>query len=162
MLENLPVCGNCHSFTPEGRTLAMDVDYANDKGSYVISKIEKETVLSLDKIITWSSYRQEDEELTFGLLSQISPDGRYAVSTVKDRSVFVPKNDPHYSQLFFPIKGMLVIYDRRTKKFWSLTGANNPNYCQSNPTWSPNGEYLIFARAPVYRSAVIEKYRSFF
>jgi len=31
VLKNLFVCGNCHSFTPDGKTLAMDVDYANDK-----------------------------------------------------------------------------------------------------------------------------------
>jgi len=29
ILENLPVCGNCHSFDADGKTLAMDVDYAN-------------------------------------------------------------------------------------------------------------------------------------
>ena len=39
----------------------------------------------------WDDYRREDGQQTFGLLSQISPDGRYVVSTVKDRSVFVPR-----------------------------------------------------------------------
>lgn len=32
VLERLPVCGNCHSFSADGRTLGMDVDYANNKG----------------------------------------------------------------------------------------------------------------------------------
>ncbi|NIM99033.1 MAG: hypothetical protein GTO24_13410, partial [candidate division Zixibacteria bacterium] len=33
VLEKLPVCGNCHSFSADGEILAMDVDYANSKGS---------------------------------------------------------------------------------------------------------------------------------
>jgi tetratricopeptide (TPR) repeat protein len=158
LLENLPVCGNCHSFTQDGTTMAMDVDYANDKGSYIISKIEKDTYLSDDKVITWSDYRQDDRQITFGLLSQISPDGRYVVSTVKDRSIFVPIDELDYSQLFFPIKGILAVYDRETKKYWSLPGANDPAYCQSNPTWSPDGKYIIFARAEAYHSKEAEKY----
>jgi len=158
LLENLPVCGNCHSFTQDGKTMAMDVDYANDKGSYVISNIEKDTYLSDDKVITWSDYRRDDKQITFGLLSQISPDGRYVVSTVKDRSIFVPIDELDYSQLFFPIKGILAVYDRQTKKYWSLQGANDPTYCQSNPTWSPDGKYIIFARAVAYYSKEAEKY----
>ena len=87
VLENLPACGNCHSFSADGSVLGMDVDYANDKGSYAISEVEEEIVLDNDRIISWSEYRGEDEKKTFGLLSQVSPDGRYVVSTVKDLSV---------------------------------------------------------------------------
>jgi len=146
LLQGMKVCGNCHSFTPDGRVLAMDADYGNDKGSYVITAIERETVLSKDKIITWTDYRREDKELTFGLLSQISPNGRYAISTVKDRSVFSPVDDLWYSQRFFPVKGILVVYDRETKTFAPLPGAADPRYVQSNPTWSPDGETVLFAR----------------
>ena len=32
VLEKLPVCGNCHSFSTDGAVLGMDIDYANDKG----------------------------------------------------------------------------------------------------------------------------------
>lgn len=155
LLKNLPLCGNCHSFTRNGKTIAMDVDYANDKGSYIISSIEKETIFTPDKIISW---RQFDPKVkTFGLLSQISPDGRYVLSTVRDRSIFVPKNDLHYSQLFFPIKGIIAVYDRKTKKFWALPGADDPRYTQSNPTWSPDGKMVYFARAPVYYDEEAEK-----
>jgi len=31
VLQNLPVCGNCHSFDRQARFLAMDVDYATAK-----------------------------------------------------------------------------------------------------------------------------------
>ncbi|MFC1635360.1 hypothetical protein ACFL5Z_11005 [Planctomycetota bacterium] len=113
ILENLPVCGNCHSFSSEGNILAMDIDYANSKGSYVITPIAEEMVLATSDIITWNDYRKEDKEQTFGLLSQVSPDGRYVVSTVKDKSVFVPMPPLAFSQLFFPIKGILCTYDRQ-------------------------------------------------
>ena len=157
VLEDLPVCGNCHSFSRDGKTLGMDVDYANEKGSYAITAVERETVLSTNKIITWDDYRREDGDLTFGLLAQLSPDGRYAICTVKDRSVFVPKDDLAYSQLFFPIKGILVVYDRETKEFFSLRGADDSRYVQSNPTWIPDGKSIIFARAPTQEIPGAEK-----
>ncbi len=157
LLTDLPLCGNCHTFSADGRTLAMDVDYANDKGSYVISDISEETVLTAEMIITWSDYRREDRRPTFGLLSQISPDGRYVASTVKDRSIFVPKDDLHYSQLFFPIKGIIVIYDRQTKRFFALPGADDPTFVQSNPCWSPDGRWIYFARSRAYTSAALEQ-----
>jgi tetratricopeptide (TPR) repeat protein len=150
ILENLPVCGNCHSFSSEGKTLAMDVDYANSKGSYVITRTAEEMVLATSDIITWNDYKKEDAEQTFGLLSQVSPDGRYVVSTVKDKSVFVPMPPLAFSQLFFPVKGILCLYDRQTRTFHSLPGADDPQYVQSNPAWSPDGKTIIFARAKAY------------
>jgi tetratricopeptide (TPR) repeat protein len=151
VLENLPVCGNCHSFSSDGRVLGMDVDYANDKGSYVLSETAPEMVLSKSSIINWSDFRRRDKQLTFGLLSQVSPDGRYAISTVKDRSVFVPKPDLDFSQLFFPLQGILAFYDREQRTFHPLPGADDPAYVQSNPVWSPDGKYVVFARSRAYQ-----------
>ena len=88
--------------------------------------------------------------MTFGLLSQVSPCGRYVISTVKDRSVFVPRPDLYFSQLFFPLKGVLAIYDRETKTYTALPGADDPQYVQSNPAWSPNGQEIVFARSTAY------------
>lgn len=44
LLEDLPTCGNCHSFTPDGRKLAMDVDANNDKGAYVITSFAEKHI----------------------------------------------------------------------------------------------------------------------
>ncbi len=146
VLEKLPVCGNCHSFPRNGEYLAMDVDYANNKGSYIITRTGREMRLATSDIFTWDDFRREDGQQTFGLLSQISPDGRYVLSTVKDFSVFVPRPDLAFSQLFFPVKGILAVYDREKKQITALPGADDPALVQSNPAWSPDGQWIVFAR----------------
>lgn len=156
VLEKLPVCGNCHSFSRNGEFLAMDVDYANSKASYVITRTAPEMQLATSDIITWNDFRREDGRQTFGLLSQISPDGRYVLSTVKDRSVFVPRPGLAFSQLFFPLEGILAFYDRQTRQFAALPGADDPAFVQSNPTWSPDGQWVVFARS---RASKLEKVR---
>ena len=108
-------------------------------------------IIDRDHVISWGDYRREDQQPTFGLLSQVSPDGRYVASTVKDRSVFVATDDLAFSQLFFPIKGILAIYDRQSRQFHALPGADNPRLVQSNPSWSPDGKHLVFARSEAYQ-----------
>ena len=73
------------------------------------------------------------------------------ISTVKDRSVFVAKPDLAFSQLFFPIQGILAFYFKSNEKFQGPSRApTTPRWCQSNPSWSPDGRYIIFARSNVY------------
>ena len=155
VLDNIPVCANCHSFSNNG-LVAMDIDYANDKGSYIIAPADDTVHLTYDKVITWSDYRRDDGALTFGLLSHISPDGKYVLSTVKDRSVFVPIDNLEYSQLFFPIKGIIAVYDREAKKYHALPGASDPAFVQSNPNWSPDSREVLFARSNRYKSPKID------
>ena len=160
VLQNLPVCGNCHSFADNGSTLGLDVDYGNDKGAYAVLPVTKHMVLDDAKIITWDDYKRADGELTFGLLSRVSPTGRYVISTVKDRSVFVAIPDLMISQLFFPIKGILVVYDRETKTFKALPGADDPQYVQTNAAWSPDGKEIVFARSKAYHAERLEQQNS--
>ncbi len=160
VLQDLPVCGNCHSFADNGSVLGLDVDYGNDKGAYAIIPVSTHMVMNDEKIITWADYSRQDGEITFGLLSRVSPDGRYVVSTVKDRSVFVALPDIMISQLFFPIKGILVVYDRETGNYSPLPGADDPQYVQSNAVWSPDGKELIFARSKAYHTKRLEQQNS--
>lgn len=160
VLQNLPVCGNCHSFADNGSVLGLDVDYGNDKGAYGILPVSKHMVMDDEKIITWADYKREDGELTFGLLSRVSPTGRYVISTVKDRSVFVAIPDLMISQLFFPIKGILVVYDRETETYSALPGADDPQYVQSNAVWSPDGKEIVFARAKAYHAKRLDQQNS--
>ena len=158
MLDNMPVCANCHTFSKNGPTLAMDVDYGNDKGSYTIEKAVDTCLLSPENIISWTNFKKEENDPTFGLLSQISPSGEYVLSTVKDLSIFVAIDDNlAYSQLFFPVKGIIGIYNRTTKQFSELQGANDAKFVQSNPVWSPDNKKVLFARTNSYINERIRK-----
>ncbi len=158
MLDNMPVCANCHSFSGNGPTLAMDVDYGNDKGSYIIVPAKDTCSLKPEDIISWGNFKKDEGDPTFGLLSQISPSGNYVLSTVKDLSVFAAVDDNlAYSQLFFPIKGIIGIYDVVSGNFSELQGANDPSYVQSNPVWSPDNKKILFARTNAYINEKVKK-----
>ncbi len=144
LLENLPVCGNCHSFSPDGKRFAMDVDAFGDKGSYLIADVEKEVEMQPENFITWSDFQ---EKSTMALLSQVSPNGKYVVSTLDDNEIFESRDELEYSQLFFPIKGILTVYDIENKSFYALNGADDTTYVQSNSNWSPDNKYIYFARS---------------
>ncbi len=151
VLTNLPVCGNCHSFSLDGKYLGMDVDVGNDKGAYVFTSFDEQTVLSRDKLISWTDYVPGMEIPTFGMLARVSPDGRHVLAGVKDRVVFLPREDILFSQIFFPVMGILAYYDRATGTIAALPGADDDAYVQSNAGWSPDGEYVYFARSPAAR-----------
>jgi len=148
VLTGLPVCGNCHSFSGDGRVLGLDVDYGNDKGSYALVPVAPAMTLARTNVITWNAYRPDDGRFTFGLLPRLSPDGRHVIASVKDRSVFVPMDDLAYSQRFFPIQGILAAYDRDRGTFAALPGADDPALVQANAAWSPDGAWVYFCRAP--------------
>ena len=149
VLSDLPVCANCHTFTQDGSTLAMDLDSGGDKGAFVVTNVDKQMYLNQEDTITWLDYKREDKQTTFGLLAQISPDGRYVAAAVKDRVIFLTRQDIMFSQLFFPVKGIIAVYDRQTGEMYALPGADDPEYVQANPSWSPDGKYLLFARHPI-------------
>ena len=45
VMEGLPTCANCHSFSRDGKTLGLDVDGPqNDKGTYAIVSLAPRTV----------------------------------------------------------------------------------------------------------------------
>jgi Tol biopolymer transport system component len=96
------------------------------------------------------SWSKIEGKSTFGLFSKISHEDRYVLTTIKDRVINVKFDAPSaiaYSELFFPINGVIAIYDRATKKLAELPGANDTAYIQSNGIWTPDDKYIIFARA---------------
>ncbi|MFH1763088.1 MAG: tetratricopeptide repeat protein [Gemmatimonadota bacterium] len=148
VLSDLPVCANCHSFSADGQTLVMDVDVARDKGAYVHTPFETETLFTQDKIFSWNDYYPEGGSIrTFGFLARVSPDGRYVVGGMKDRVVFLPRPDLEYSQIFFPVSGSLAYFDRDTRSIEMVPGADDDRYVQTNAVWTPNGQYLTYARS---------------
>ena len=145
VLDGFKVCGNCHSSTTDGSTIGLDFDAVRrDKGGYFIAKIDSEIVFNKDNYMSWSKLQGKN---TFGLFSKISRGGRYVLTTIKDRVVFVRFDSLAYSQLFLPVNGVLSVLDRKTGKFFELPGANDTAYIQTNAVWTPDDKYIIFARA---------------
>ena len=145
VLGGFKVCGNCHTITTDGKTIGLDFDAVRrDKGGYFVSKVDSVITFDKDNYFSWSKLIGKN---TFGLLSRLSRNGRYIMVTVKDRVVFERFEDLAYSQLFFPVNGILAVYDTQTKKIHELPGANDPNFVQSNAVWTPDDKYIIFARA---------------
>jgi hypothetical protein len=148
-MKEFPVCGNCHSITQKGGFIGLDLDAGRrDKGGYFVASIKDSMLFSEKNYMSWTKI---ENRRTFGLFSKISPDGRYIVTTVKDR--VVGRNYPYgpdhiaFSQLFFPVNGHLAVYDRKEHILKELPGANSDEYVQSNATWTPDSKNIVFCRA---------------
>jgi tetratricopeptide (TPR) repeat protein len=158
MMTNIPTCINCHSFSRDGKWLGLDVDGpANDKGLYGIVPVEKATSIQEKDVIRWSSFAEEGT-MRFGFMSQISPTGRYVITSIEPpggqvrfyQARFYSTSYPFYGfgQVFYPTRGILAWYDRETGKLQPLPGADDPRYVQGSAFWSPDGKWLVFSRAP--------------
>jgi Tol biopolymer transport system component len=55
--------------------------------------------------------------------------------------------DYRFLQVFYPTRGILEWYDRATGLRNPLPGADDPRYVQTDGVWSPDGKYIVFARA---------------
>ena len=156
LLTGLHTCANCHSFSRDGKTLGMDLDGpANDKGLYVLTSVKPEMVIRNQDVISWSSLRGNTASPSrIGFMSQVSPDGRYALTMLRGLQKELAKSyyvvnfkDYHFLQVFYPTRGILAWYDRTTGQRRALPGADDPRYVQTNGVWSPDGKYVVFARA---------------
>ncbi|MFB3906542.1 MAG: tetratricopeptide repeat protein [Acidobacteriota bacterium] len=172
LLTGMHTCANCHSFSRDGKTLGMDLDGpANDKGLYAIVPVKPQMTIRNEDVVAWSSFvGKQRDPLRVGFMSQVSPDGRYVVTTVKppvagsepapvsniglqrdikSQLLFYVANFKAYRflQVFYPTRGILVWYDRVAKRLQPLPGADDPRYVHANSTWSPDGKYLVFVRA---------------
>jgi len=149
-MRGFPVCGNCHSFSADGSTIGLDLDAGlRDKGGYFISPVKDTILFDPANYMSWSKI---EKRRTFGLFSKISPNGRYVVTTVKDRVLLKnfpvnPVENVIFSQLFFPVNGHLAVYDRQTDILKELPGGDSEEYVHSNATWTPDGNNIIFSRA---------------
>jgi cytochrome c-type biogenesis protein CcmH/NrfG len=149
LVSGLPVCANCHSFSADGKTLAMDLDGPmNDKGLYAISSVQPKMSIGSQDVIEWSSFR---ETATTGsrvaFLSRISPDGESIVTTVKRMDFVANYADYRFLQVGYPTRGVLGYYSRTTGEMRLLPGADDPRYVHVDGVWSPDGKSIVFARA---------------
>ncbi|MEW5723859.1 MAG: hypothetical protein AB1896_12175, partial [Thermodesulfobacteriota bacterium] len=147
ILDQQPVCGMCHNFSQDGKRFIMDLDVGGDKGAFVLSPVKKHVEVTQENIISWTPF--QNGGITLGLFPKISPDGKYILATIKERSVFIKINDPRFSELFFPFTGVLACYSVENQKFFLLPGADQPEFVHLGPAWSPDGKYIVFSRARV-------------
>lgn len=161
LLDGMPTCANCHSFSLDGKTLGMDLDGPqNHKGMYTLASISPNMSIRNQDVIEWSAARGRIEGKTrVGFMSQVSPDGQYVVTTVNSTALEKASPDPpsiyyvanftdyRFLQVFFPARGILAWYSRATGMLHPLPGADDPRYVQAGAVWSPDGKYLVFARA---------------
>jgi len=175
VMENVYTCANCHSFSRDGKTMGLDLDGPkNDKGLYAILSVQKLMTVRNQDVIRWSSFQEnlnaanfEPSVKRFGFMSQISPDGRYVVTSIgppglgnthqeknpgfapglSERLFSTNYQDVYFNQVFYPMRGILAWYDRAAKKLRPLPGADDPRFVQTSAFWSPDGKYLIFSRA---------------
>lgn len=163
LMEGLHTCANCHSFSNDGKTMGMDLDGPqNDKGLYSIVSVQSHTTVRNEDVVKWSSFRSHlGPDLRVGFMSQVSPKGDYVVTMVdrpgsdsrgragRGRGHFYVANfkDYRFLQVFYPTRGILAWYSRATGRLQPLPGADDPNYVHTNAVWTPDGKYLVFARA---------------
>jgi Flp pilus assembly protein TadD len=172
VMEDLPTCANCHSFSNDGKTLGLDVDGPqNDKALYALVPVAKNMTIRNQDVIHWSTFqdrpqvrRSEPAMKRYGFMSQVSPDGRYVVTSVEDpatqaiphvrgiarlanRLFNASYNDYRFGQVFYPTRGILAWYSREEGKLRPLHGADDPRFVHTSAFWSPDGKYLIFSRA---------------
>ena len=161
VMDNLPVCANCHSFSADGKTMGMDLDgLQNNRGMYMLASVAPQAVVRNQDLIEWSSPAGKLKgRVRVGFMSQVSPDGRYVVTTVNPGSMSAAGPDPpsnyyvanfkdyRFLRVFYPTRGILAWYSRQTGVLQPLPGAADPRFVQMGAVWSPDRQYLVFARA---------------
>lgn len=155
VLQDQPICFNCHAYSPDGKSYGMDMDYKGDKGGYALVNLSDRTIVSDDDVISWNDYDAPGpSKYSMGLFTTFSPDGRFAASTVGESSAFVMLDDLYFSQMFFPATGQIAIYDRKSDEVHPLPGASDVSLIQTNPTFAADGSRIAFARALVRPSLI--------
>jgi Flp pilus assembly protein TadD len=158
VMTGLPTCANCHSVSLDGKTLGIDVDGPqNDKGLYGLIPIKKVSSISNDYVIHWSAFTDKGSPKRFGFMSQVSPEGKYVVTSIDvpgshgrrvvDRLYNGFYSNYGFGQVFFPTRGVLAWYSRENGKLKPLPGADDPEYVQTGAFWSPDSKFIVFSRA---------------
>ena len=154
LIHDLHTCANCHSFSADGKTMGIDVDGPkNDKGLYAVVPIKANMSIRNQDMVSWNSDMSVGKSRV-GFMSQVSPDGQYVLSTFAGQGQNIPSSffvqnfkDYRFLQVFYPTRGILAVYNRATGLREPLPGADDPKYVQTDGVWSPDGKFIVFARA---------------
>jgi|HubBroStandDraft_1064217.scaffolds.fasta_scaffold00820_4 tetratricopeptide (TPR) repeat protein len=154
LIHDLHTCANCHSFSTDGKTMGIDVDGPkNDKGLYAVVPIRANMSIRNQDMVSWNSDMSVGKSRV-GFMSQVSPNGQYVLSTFAGIGQDIPSSffvqnfkDYRFLQVFYPTRGILAVYNRATGRREPLPGADDPRYVQTDGVWSPDGKFIVFARA---------------
>ena len=148
VMENIPVCASCHLFSKDGGLISMEMNYKDDSGAHFIAPVRENIELSEEDFISWNDFpKPELLPRTRGLFAKMSPTGKYLVSTVHEISYAALTNEPAFCQLFFPTYGVLAWYSVDSREFHLLAGADDYDFVQTDPSWSWDEKYIVFARS---------------
>ena len=164
LMEGLPTCANCHSFSADGKTMGIDVDGPmNDKSLYAVVPLRTVTTIRTRDVYRWNTTKSQEggRKLRAAFMSQVSPDGRFVLTTIDERDpmhlnraygleekyYFTVYRDYRFGQVFFPTRGILAWRDVATGRTEPLPGADDPRYVQTDGVWSHDGKWIVFARA---------------
>lgn len=142
-------CVNCHSASRDGSVFGMDLDMKGDKGGYVLTRARSDMRLEGKDVISWNDFVRTVDGQSSGLFARVSPSGRYVAATVDESILLIKTEDPYFSQLFFPMRGVLAVFDRLRNEFKTLAGADHLELVQTCPDFSPDERRLVFARTTV-------------
>ena len=103
--------------------------------------IQKVSSIENKYVIRWSAFTEQGSPKRFGFMSQISPTGKYVVTSIEvpgtrgrrvdDRIYQGFYNYFGFGQVFYPTRGILAWYSAETGKLQQLPGANDPRYVQT-------------------------------
>ena len=156
LLEGMHTCANCHSFSTRRQDHGHGPGRTAERQGPVCTGFRQAADRHPNKdMVSWNpSQDRQFGSNRVGFMSQVSPDGQYVLTMVS------ADTDRALKQL---LRGQLqrlslsasVLsdpwhpgwYNRATGERHSLPGADDPRFVQTNGVWSPDGKYMVFARA---------------
>ncbi len=154
VMQNQKGCANCHAASRDGKWLGFELDTVaflekGDKSGYGIMPLTKNIVYGEKDVINFRRYTPDIA--TGGYYPRPSPDGRYVLVTGEDSGEHLYFNlhpEKPCMFTFYLIGGKLMVWDRITKEYKPLKGADDPKAVQHDSDWSPDGKTIVFGRGP--------------
>ena len=134
-------CTNCHSFPLSPDIPTEDVSLA----IAVRDQLVPETQRRILGLYNFDSQLGKTLNINSFFMSW-SPEGR-AVAVTGGYRVTVRPLVTLETQEFYVLTADIMIVDSKTLEVQPLQGASEPEYMESFPTWSPDGQTIVFARA---------------